>query len=726
MHKTSEELKKYFKAENHDKSIIDEEINYIAIGDYFASGFNSKIGFNTNGMLENGVISGVDYPSFFASELRNNNFRLNSFYNLSIPSTNIDFILALVKNDKKELHKMENRIDLLQSIDWHAKNLYKNYFTNLFKEWNIGKNDFEIYRRYIKNANLITITLGFEDLFFKLPFEKIFKLSKLEKIAKSKIINEVCNEIQSIATNIIKKYQKLIWEIKSANSKAKIVITNYIKPLLYLDHFFDSFIWRDEAIKFNLYDYAFEWLNYIAKIVAHNCKVNFIDIYDELYWKRHKNNLCENIFSLFCTERGYKKVAFDLFAKLALKKDEFIAEDLKNEDFTNKYIDYQPYWTNDINSYRQLFKSELSNQKLLKEIYGENKNFKILIYSPIENKLSNHLASYLNISDYLDLYIRFSDSDIGLIFKNTLLNTFNEINDKYKSIELIKNFLNDNLLGKKMLLPLFKQNKIDKILFILQIELTKNNDFSDIDYLYLKNKLVKIIRNNQNDIYSIFKLFFSSGIINEKKSEIKDIVISFVKDIMNTNFLEHFINFKNDYKFKIIKEYLSSLKSFEDLIDFVVENIINYSSGYSKLSNFDELWNIFIVKNKYKLLAFLHRIFNEISNEENIEKTTNFLMETIKISRRLQSFKPNNERIIKTTIFDALSLLKANPIFLKNCFQILLKDVKNISLYNLFLKEKKSKSKLKLRHFITLNNNFIISIKIIKAFNLIKKLIKKN
>ncbi|MBN0970797.1 SGNH/GDSL hydrolase family protein [Mycoplasma phocoeninasale] len=726
MHKTTEDLKKYFEVQKHEKIIVDDDINYVAIGDYFASGFNSKIGFNTNGMLENGMISGLDYPSFFANELRNNNFKLNSFYNLSIPSTNIDFIMALVKNDKKELHRMENRIDLLQSTDWHAKNLYKNYFTKLFNEWNINKNDFEIYHNYIKNANLITITLGFEDLFFKLPFEKIFKLSKLEKTNKIKKINDICSEIQTLGTNIIEKYQKLIVEIKNINPKIRIVITNYIKPLLYLDRFFDSFIWKGESIKFNLYDYAFEWLNYIAKIVSYNTKSNFVDIYDELYWQRYKNNLYENVFSLFCTERGYKKVAYDLFAKLALRKDEFIANDLKNQDFINKYIENQSYWTKDIKSYSQILQTPLPNQQMFKQTFGANKNFKILTYSTIENNLSNHLTSYLNISDYLDLYLRFSNSDFGLIFKNTMLNSFNEINEKYQSIELIKSFLNENLLGKKIILPLFKQNKIDKILFILQIELKDDNDFFDIDYLYLKNKIIKIIRSNQNDIYSIFKLFFSSGIINEKKTEIKNIAISFVKDIMNTNFLEHFVNFQNDQKFKIIREYLSSLKSFEQLIDFVVENIINYSSGYSKLNNFDELWNIFIVKNKFKLLAFLHRIFNEISSDENIEKTTDFLVETIKVTRRLKNFKPSSERAIKSTILETLNLLRTNPVFLKNCFQILLKNVKNLSLYNLFLNGKATGLNLKFHNFITLNNNFIISIKVIKALNKIKKLIKKN
>ncbi|SGA02852.1 Uncharacterised protein [Chlamydia abortus] len=102
-----------------DKNTSKIKINYIALGDAFASGFNSKVGFPTNGFLnQDGKILGLCYPSTLANLIKNNdNLELNSFYNFSVINGSIDFLKALYTNDKKTLKKMSNKIDLIQSID---------------------------------------------------------------------------------------------------------------------------------------------------------------------------------------------------------------------------------------------------------------------------------------------------------------------------------------------------------------------------------------------------------------------------------------------------------------------------------------------------------------------------------------------------------------------------------------------------------------------------------
>ncbi|SYV90100.1 Uncharacterised protein, partial [Metamycoplasma alkalescens] len=103
--------------ENNNKKI---KINYVALGEAFASGYNSKLGFSTNGYLDtNNEIHGLCYPTVIANLIKNNqDFMLESFYNLAVPTNSLRFLEALYTNDKKALKKMNNIIDLIQAIDW--------------------------------------------------------------------------------------------------------------------------------------------------------------------------------------------------------------------------------------------------------------------------------------------------------------------------------------------------------------------------------------------------------------------------------------------------------------------------------------------------------------------------------------------------------------------------------------------------------------------------------
>ncbi|GAA8716047.1 hypothetical protein oki361_21800 [Helicobacter pylori] len=85
--------KNFYSITPNNKNIIRNNISYVAIGDGYAAGYNSKLGFITNGMLNNeGELSGLSYPSFFASLLlKNKSFKLNSFKNFAMPLTTIQF-----------------------------------------------------------------------------------------------------------------------------------------------------------------------------------------------------------------------------------------------------------------------------------------------------------------------------------------------------------------------------------------------------------------------------------------------------------------------------------------------------------------------------------------------------------------------------------------------------------------------------------------------------------
>ncbi|WP_373438107.1 SGNH/GDSL hydrolase family protein [Metamycoplasma equirhinis] len=723
MNKTSETLNQYYKLLTHEDKILRTPINYVAIGDFFAAGFNSKLGFNTNGKLLNGEITGLDYPSFFALAMRDNNIPINSFINLSMPSGNIDFISALIKNDKKSLKSQEAKIDMVQSIDWQSNNIYKNFFSQIFNNWNISKNDFQAFSHRLKDANLITITLGFVDLFFEIPFSKILKLNKLEKEQKMSQIDLIANSLDIVATKIIDKYVDLINELKKLNKQAQIVITNYAKPLMAIESIFESFIWKDNANKFNVFNYLNNLLNYIIKKVANISNVNFVDVYDEAFWGKNSSWLNENIFSVFCTEKGYKKVAYDLFAKLSLNKNK-INELFINTEFKDKYIENENYWTNDLFSHHRLFNIG-DNLTIFKNIYEKNKNYKLLINTKLENNLSQNLSSYLNISDFLILLERFENYNFYKIARKILNERFIDAPQNYQSVELLKTFLDNNENSKETFLTLLRNGKVDKILFILQNKLKSISQSNPITYAILCKELTNIIRQNQSYVYGIFKLFFDSEIVTKNKNEIKLIIIQFINDIINSDLLNFLFKIKNNDRSQKIKSYLYSLNSFSEIVDFVIDAIINYSDIYRKLKDFDELWTIFITQNKFKLIYLLFKLFNELTEKNKFEQTIEFIYQTILSSFRSQKLEPNDERELKASIVKILNITKSNSDFTKGCITSFLNNIKNISFYDLLYSKTKT-YKLSLRMFFSFNSHFIISSKIVTSLLKIKRIIKKN
>ncbi|TPR54039.1 SGNH/GDSL hydrolase family protein [Metamycoplasma neophronis] len=719
-------MPKYSESKRNNFNIFENGINYVALGDSFAAGFNNKLGFNTNGRLQNGEITGLGYPSFFAQLLRDNNCNLVSFDNLAIPSATIDFIDALVTNNKKKLLALENKLDLLQSTDWHAQNPFKDFFSFYFGNWDIKNNEFKPYYELIKNANLITITLGFSDLFYNLPYAKISSIAKNTNDHEIKAgIKELKNDIQTIANQVKEKYSLLIQNIRKINKNSQIVLTNYSEPINNLKPLFKNFLY-DKKNKNSIYSYLFWTLSNIAIEVATENNIEYVNIYDKAYWNENSFYLNENIFSIFPTEKGYKKIGFDLFAKLSLNKNNF-KSDIHNVAFLNQYIANPLYWLNDMNFHRNLFNLNISNSILFKDIYGKNKNYSVMIYSLQERKNQSKLRPYINFSDYLDLFVRYSDYKIDKLAIQYLEDKFHDAPQKYESVQLLLNFLSNNTRSKEVFLTFLKNNRIDYILFILQARLyermLKNKEPLSLNLI--KEEWKALSQNNQHLTYNVFKQFLSSGLIEDSKKDIKKIAMATLSDAMNTNILNYLFGFKNSKKFDKMKQYLATLDSFKELVDFVVDILINYSDVYSKLKDFDELWQTIIVNNKFNLMYLFDKMFLEITNESKIDETIDFIIQTISASTRMRKLSANDKKTLITSIKKIIDILKENPKFLNNSFLKFLDHIKDLSLYDLILKNIKIK-KIKLNNIISFNSFLWVGINLTKNLLKILKIIKNN
>ncbi|ACF07237.1 Uncharacterised protein [Metamycoplasma arthritidis] len=671
-----------------------KKINYVAIGGIYASGFNSKIGFATNGFLDNNNnIYGLSYPSFFATLIKDSNFlELSSFYNLSMPGSSIDLWNALVTKNKDKIKASQKRLDFLQSLDWHISNPFKNYFSSLFDKWNVLQGDFNIVSNKINDANLITITLGLGDVFFKIPFEKInrMRLAKAEEALK--IYQQINNEIIDACYAVENKLIKLYKAIREKNPTAKIVFVSYTKPFIYLETFIQEALKLEKLIKTNFLEDTIKKVNEAMKKCANKCQTSYVDVYDEFYWEKNKAFLFENIFAPFPTENGYKKIAYDLFTKLCLNKETFLQEILIPHKFDN-YIINKEYWLRDLRSYEQIFSPKFGAYELFKSIFGSNLNYNILVYSENEAKIHSILAPYLRFAKTLDAYIRYNDGDqtINMFVNNLLDDFFNEAPEKYASIEMLKNYLLNSGNGKKIYLALLKNGKLEKILFILQRSLIQKNLLA-VDKKTIQNEWHNILISNQKLIYDVFKQLFNANIISSSKEEIKEIILTLISDLFNGSMYE-FLNTKHlNFRYTIIRDYFLSIKTINDFVIFVVESIVNYASLYEKLSSFDELWKNWIVNNKYKFFYFIDKTFLEISSQENIDSTVELICQIIFQIYHIDALSLKERQILEKSIKNIILVLKENQGILNAILAKFIDRIKNYSFYDLLVKKDKNQN----------------------------------
>lgn len=292
---------------------------------------------------------------------------------------------------------------------------------------------------------------------------------------------------------------------------------------------------------------------------------------------------------------------------------------------------------------------------------------------------------------------------------------------------MIDAFLSNETNSKAIFLTLFKDGKIDDILFRLQsrledVLLTKKT----IINFDLREQWNYILGNYQYLIYDVFKQFFSAGIIEENKEEIKKIALTFARESLNTDLLMFLFSFNDNQKYIEIKKFLSQLNTFKEFIYFIVETLLNYSDIYAKLKTFDELWTNLIVNNKYNLIYLLDKAFIEISKDEEIQETINFILNTYFSKQNCQELKPRDKKIASENIKYILETFKNHSYFLNNLFNHFINKIKTISPYNLIVKTKKLNSIFKLRNIIIFDRYVLSSLKISKAILVLISIKNKN
>ncbi|MBN0970942.1 GDSL-type esterase/lipase family protein [Mycoplasma phocoeninasale] len=550
------------------------QINYLAIGDDYTAGNNySSNNFIINGLDEqSNEIKGLSYASYLANaikELGDEKTALGSYHNYGFSGSKLDDWLYILNSAKYPINaEIQNNVEYNKSI---MKNANSDRFEKQFG--NFDEDAFTKIKDSIKNANFLTISIGLNDFFNDLDlFNNLFAITNdsanyesIEQDLKTWYDNLA---IKSAAIN--QKYNSLIDEIKAINPNANINLVGYISPYLRL-----SSILRKQFNNDYIYD-GVKVLNNLLKKVANDRKINFVSFHDEESIISSPNKFSADIFEMLPSLGAYKKLAQDIFMKLAIdsnKYSEIIGS--INSDSDNASYRQAILFAKDAEEIKQTilgvtgdnvdnfltkkypFEEEGENQTLLANENQQKDNNPFIILKAKFNEGKN-----LNISNLI-LFFNTTMKLLGLNLSE-LKSTFIELKNDLEDSENRQVFIQfiDEILGNQTL----QNNLIEaktKINELIEKKSYENLEAKDIALAF------KEIFLSPNNIYTFFRElsktdFIKNPIITSKSKTYTELML---RDLFGSNLVKSFLP-------STIVENLDSIFNKSDFQDSL-KNVIN-------------------------------------------------------------------------------------------------------------------------------------------------------
>ncbi|WP_391591811.1 SGNH/GDSL hydrolase family protein [[Mycoplasma] cavipharyngis] len=557
-----------------------QAVNYVAIGDSIAAGYNADLGgIDASGEYNNlKNVNGWSYPAFLAHYINSNDsLVLNDFTNLAVSGSQITDWLYFLGQPNSD-YQVSQRIQYFQQVKQNNQlehNPYKNRLENYFK--NFAASDFDQVINKIKNANLITISLGGNAL--------------LSVLSSNQFLNFITPESSiSFFLNIATNYQKLINRIKAINPNAEIVLTDYPKPLLRISETIEQ-AFSHGLFKFSLDDLLNQLnVNTIGQIAKTN-NVNWVHVYDQANWNNHAREYAHNLFDIHPTMIGHKKIAQDIFLKLSLTPKNTPEATVSEWHKLNPLWDLQ-YLKTDAHQHKQLFKLNLSDQNLVHEIAGTKGNETVFRKSTLENDASlNKILSQnqtgksflaLLKSSGISFYQLYLSKWLG-VMANDSFNTFISANNNYQ--KLVSWLANNPKFTDNLVFNL--TTNLDQVgtKKLSQSDLVNNFNFIVADQIN-NSSMINLIQAGQDLVNNNYfqDLKNNSNSSTSTTTSTKDNQSNQIHNQVAQKFLEFFEpnQFFNNYLLKNIKKDLVSF--FENLLRFLLSNVNNWTNEtYQKL-----------------------------------------------------------------------------------------------------------------------------------------------
>ncbi|QJG66528.1 SGNH/GDSL hydrolase family protein [Mycoplasma phocoeninasale] len=557
---------------NINSKFLEENINVLALGDSITAGFNGEYSFELPGNFNSEKdkdVSGLSYPSFLVELLQRTkpNF-VKNYDNYALSGSKIIDWLYLLEEPSfdYDIQKKKTPFKFLLNLDQDAKNPFRNRIRNQFGGFE--KSNLKNLNTKIKEADFITLSIGANDIFENID------LNLLRKVAQNPInenVNLFKNSLLKIYNDNIKNFDILLKRIKLLNPKAQIVVVGYpfiflrAKPLL--DELFNESNLRFEV---------FEKLNEINKTVAKSNDVVYVETYDEKYWVDNAKKLTRSIFDIHPTEEGYKKMAIELFRKLAFN---YTSPREINVNQNQRYVE------KDEETIHKIFDTGLTNYRL-REIIANFESKKTMYQLKIENQKNELFSIDRNI------------------IKNLILS-----NDALFGSILSKVFAKEKRFSKFFENPQFKEKIISAILradLIDKIDLEIQKYFDETNLPINKQNLTNVfvdILFNKNIILDAFKEFIKTDFDDLEKVTLAELITSIAARV------------------DLIDPRLATIKENKNITDFIentVLEVLNNKNDYLKANSFLDILKTYFKNNPN--ISFRPLIKGLISNEYIFDK----------------------------------------------------------------------------------------------------------
>ncbi|MDF9627379.1 GDSL-type esterase/lipase family protein [Mesomycoplasma ovipneumoniae] len=392
-----------------------DKINYLSLGDSISAGFNWDYSFDVRGMLdENNQVKGLSYPAFFANFIQKvNPNALKSFDNLALSWTTVtDWLYLLNPENEKYKNSDKTHFRFNYHLDKKLNSPYGQQIREVFDDF--SATSFPKLHKKIQDSNLITLSLGANDLIESIDFRVIAK--PLQKLAtKAEASFEFMQNIELAYQKIYRNLLTLVENLRKINPNVRIVLVGYNSLTSNIVKFFEKLLTNEIGLPENYANLAIKRLNSTIKQVAKVQKVQYVDLYNEKVWQENPTEFASKELDIHPSTKGYKKMAQDLLFKLALEQDILF----KNEEHKKLGWD-KDYIEKDLNNYRRTL-NIASNSQILEALSLEGSTDKFISEtsqietrtaadiqktekSPIENFVNVILNN--NFGDFLSRFVQ--------------------------------------------------------------------------------------------------------------------------------------------------------------------------------------------------------------------------------------------------------------------------------------------------------------------------------
>ncbi|MBU4690860.1 GDSL-type esterase/lipase family protein [Mycoplasma zalophi] len=680
------------KNQKSDVSTLEGDIHYVAIGDSIAAGFNAKFGYDQGGYLnvETNKIEGLSYPSYLANAIKmtnDRNTKLASYTNFGLTGTTVDdwlYLLDPLSYDKNssDFHVIQNRLAFDLSIDKSPKNPIKMYAENrleyLFNDFQVTNNEVGKLASEIKNANLLTISLGANDY---LSYVDLFDLISVLSMNDSEIsdadiqnkYDKFIKESAKFKEDITKKYSKLLTKLREINPELNINIISYPMPFVRIANMIDK---KYAKVQENFSDFVINSLNNVLKDIALENNINYINSFNKELWKAESKELASNIFDIHPDILGYKKMAQDIFLKMSYnpnrennEQKEITEFEKSDQDAHKQVINFKDYTNNEI-------------KLLIYGVYALNNNTFDVSYDFENNTINQNIMKFIALNPNIDIetilenYLAKDD----LIFNSDQVKTYikNALSNIGFKLENFPNF-------EKMIDNIIKQNAEDGFLKHVVIEFINTGIFGKI-FNQIKRKVEALIDSkpseyiesseiekiitdtvfDQKIIYDSLRKFVLSDFFkqNDKNQTLKQIILSLLTDFVNE---KNFIPALGQSSKAFAKIIYSNQNIVSDIVDklkeIVSEIVDNYPRYFEDSPNLVDFLAKVYESNSLKINEIVNIIINSITNNtESINLITNILLDKIE-DRTTKKLSDIDRQKVQYFLEKLINNFKNKPFF---------------------------------------------------------------